>query len=107
MVAAADIFRNRSGYTSRMTRQEILIEVESELARLLQVRRLLSESAKSLKKIDRITERAVALTIKNSLDDRTTSKTPAKRHQLSAEGRRRIIQGQKKRWALQRTKKRH
>ena len=85
-----------------MTRDEILIEVEHELARLLQVRRLLTESAKSLKKIERITGPKLAAANKNSLKDSASAKTAKKKRQLSAEGRHRIILGQKKRRARQR-----
>ena len=76
-----------------MTRDEILIEVEHEFARLLQVRRLLTESAKSLKKIERITGPKLAAAIKSSLKDSASAKPAKKKRQLSAEGRRRIILG--------------
>jgi hypothetical protein len=89
-----------------MTRREILIEVEKELARLLQVRRLLSESAESLRKIERITVRMVTAASQGSLKASTKAKTAKKKRQLSAEGRRRIILGQKRRWALQRVQER-
>jgi hypothetical protein len=88
-----------------MTRAEILIEVEGALTRLLEVRRLLSESAKSLRKIERISQRAVASAIKKSTRGSATTKIAKKKRQLSAEGRRRIILGQKKRWARQRARK--
>ncbi|HVJ07395.1 MAG TPA: hypothetical protein VM554_03365 [Acidisarcina sp.] len=92
-----------------MTRAEILIEIEGEIAKLVQVRRMLVESGRGLRKIDSLTRRALAShgkvrgTATNAAANRSKSASsiPAKRV-LSAEGRRRIALAQKKRWARQR-----
>jgi hypothetical protein len=88
-----------------MTRAEILTEVERELARLQQVRHPLTEIAKSQKRIERITGPRIAAAVKNLFNDSASARTVKGKRHLSAEGRRRIILGQKKRWARQRAKK--
>ena len=81
-----------------MTRAEILLEIEGEIARLVEVRRIMAESAKALKKIDAVTKKTVAAEKKRP-QAKAGRKSAGKKRKLSAEGRRRIVLGQKRRWA--------
>ncbi len=80
-----------------MTRAEILVEIEAEIARLIEVRRIMVESARAQRKIHAVTKKTVAAATKKS-----PPKAVRKKHNLSPEGRRRIALGQKRRWARQR-----
>jgi len=80
-----------------MTRAEILVEIEAEIARLVEVRRIMVESAKAQRKIHSVTKKTVAAATK-----KLPPKAARKKHRLTPEGRRRIALGQKKRWARQR-----
>lgn len=74
-----------------MTIDSILSQLDSEIARLTQVRSLLANSAKSSTK----------LTVSKA------AKSPTKRRKkrvLSAEARKRIADAQRKRWAAQKAK---
>jgi nicotinate-nucleotide pyrophosphorylase len=82
-----------------MTRAEILIEIEGEIARLVEVRRILVESAKALKKIHSTTRKTVAAATKKTRAQVSDRKSAGRKRTLSPEGRRRIALGQKKRWA--------
>jgi len=80
-----------------MTRAEILIEIEAEIARLVEVRRIMVESVRAQKKIHSVMKKTVAAATKKS-----PRRAARKKHRLTPEGRRRIAVGQKKRWARQR-----
>ena len=80
----------------------MLNEIENEIARLLEVRRVLAKSAKGLKKIDSATKKTIAAAAKKPQAKAAAGKSAGKNRRLSPEGRRRIALGQKKRWARQR-----
>jgi hypothetical protein len=74
-----------------MTIDSILAQLDSEIARLTQVRSLLSNTAKTAPKFA----------------DAKVSKAPTKKRKkrvLSAEARKRIADAQRKRWAAQKAK---
>jgi hypothetical protein len=76
-----------------MAIENILTQLDSEIARLQQARKLL----------------ATIGNITSTLAGRRTAKAaakakPAKRRRISAEGRKRIAEAQRKRWAAQRAK---
>jgi hypothetical protein len=74
-----------------MTIDSILAQLDSEIARLTQVRSLLANTAKTSSKFS----------------EAKVSKAPTKRRKkrvLSAEARKRIADAQRKRWAAQKAK---
>jgi hypothetical protein len=73
-----------------MAIDSILAQLDSEIARLTQVRSLLANSGK----------------VSAKLPERKTSKAPKtrKKRVLSAEARKRIADAQRKRWAAQKAK---
>lgn len=73
-----------------MTIDSILAQLDSEIARLTQVRALLASSAKT--------------TTKFALPKAGRGATRRKKRVLSAEARKRIADAQRKRWAAQKAK---
>jgi hypothetical protein len=82
--------RGELSYARTMTIESILHELDSEIARLTQVRSLLASSAKSAPKF---TAPKVG-----------KAGTRRKKRVLSAEARKRIADAQRKRWAAQKAK---
>ncbi len=78
-------------YSPFMTIDSILAQLDSEIARLTQVRALLANSAKT--------------TTKFSLPKAGKGTTRRKKRVLSADARKRIADAQRKRWAAQKAKK--
>ena len=76
-----------------MTIESIISQIDAEIARLTQVRALLSSSGK------------VAVTAKGAKVTLAPAKKARKKRVLSAEARKRIADAQRKRWAAQRAKK--
>jgi hypothetical protein len=75
-----------------MAIDSIIAQIDSEIARLTQVRRLLSNSGKPS-------------TGGSALDvSKSSAKKAAKKRVLSADARKRIAEAQRKRWAAQRAK---
>jgi hypothetical protein len=75
-----------------MAIDSILAQIDSEIARLTQVRRLLSNSAKPSTGV-------------SGLDvSKSPAKKAARKRVLSADARKRIAEAQRKRWAAQRAK---
>jgi hypothetical protein len=83
--------RRELRYARTMTIDSILAELDSEIARLTQVRSLLASSAKSTPKF---TAPKVG----------KAGTTRRKKRVLSAEARKRIADAQRKRWAAQKAK---
>jgi hypothetical protein len=83
--------RRELRYARTMTIDSILAQLDSEIARLTQVRSLLASSAKSAPKF------AAPKVGK-------TGTTRRKKRVLSAEARKRIADAQRKRWAAQKAK---
>lgn len=83
--------RRELRYARTMTIDSILAELDSEIARLTQVRSLLASSAKS-------TSKAAAPKVGKAGPGRR------KKRVLSAEARKRIADAQRKRWAAQKAK---
>jgi hypothetical protein len=77
-------------YSRFMTIDSILAQLDSEIARLTQVRALLASSAKT--------------TTKFSLPKAGKGAIRRKKRVLSAEARKRIADAQRKRWAAQKAK---
>ncbi len=76
-----------------MTNDSILVLIDAEIARLTQVRSLLSATSKVTAKVtERITKKAAA------------APKAKKRRVLSPEARQRIADAQRKRWAAQKSK---
>jgi hypothetical protein len=78
-------------YPRSMSIESILAEIDAEITRLTQVRRLLAGSGKAA----------------STIVERTGKKSPAKAQRkrvLSAEARKRIADAQRKRWAAQKAK---
>ncbi len=75
-----------------MAIDSILAEIDSEIARLTQVRRLLSGTGRA------------STSIGGLASIKTPAKKAAKKRVLSAEARKRIADAQRKRWAAQRAK---
>lgn len=78
-------------YSPFMTIDSILAQLDSEIARLTQVRALLANSAKT--------------TTKFSLPKAGKGAKRRKKRVLSADARKRIADAQRKRWAAQKAKK--
>jgi translation initiation factor 2 gamma subunit (eIF-2gamma) len=74
-----------------MATDSILAQIDSEIARLQQARKLLANIGTATKSAGRNAVKAA------------TAK-PAKKRKISAEGRKRIAEAQRKRWAAQRAK---
>ena len=83
--------RRELRYARTMTIDSILAELDSEIARLTQVRSLLASSAKSAPKV-------------SAPKFGKVGKTRRKKRVLSAEARKRIADAQRKRWAAQKAK---
>jgi hypothetical protein len=77
-------------YSRLMTIDSILAQLDSEIARLTQVRALLASSAKT--------------TTKFALPKAGKTATRRKKRVLSADARKRIADAQRKRWAAQKAK---
>ncbi|MGH9606067.1 MAG: hypothetical protein ACRD3N_10260 [Terracidiphilus sp.] len=78
-----------------MANETILAQVDSEIARLTQVRSLLANAAN------------IDLTVRNGKVKKTPAKArTAKKRVLSAEARKRIAEAQRKRWAAQKARAR-
>jgi hypothetical protein len=75
-----------------MAIENILSEIDSEIARLQQARKLLANLGTATTKVGNKAKKAVA------------KAAPKKRRKISAEGRKRIAEAQRKRWAAQRAK---
>jgi len=76
-----------------MAIDSILAQIDSEIARLTQVRSLLANASD------------VAVTVKNGRAKKTVAKVKtARKHVLSADARKRIAEAQRKRWAAQKAK---
>ena len=75
-----------------MAIENILSQIDSEIARLQQARKLLANIGATPTKAGR---KAVKQTV---------SVKPGKKRKISAEGRKRIAEAQRKRWAAQRAK---
>jgi hypothetical protein len=79
-----------------MSIESITAQIDSEIARLMQVRSLLANTGKVAAKVtERKTKKVVA---------KAAAKTK-KRRTLSPEARKRIAEAQRKRWAAQKAKK--
>ena len=76
-----------------MTIESILSQIDAEIARLTQVRALLSNTGK------------VTVSAKGSKIAFSPAKKAGKKRVLSAEARKRIADAQRRRWAAQRAKK--
>jgi hypothetical protein len=74
-----------------MATDSILAQIDSEIARLQQARKLLADLGITTKSAGR---KAV----------KTATAKPAKKRKISAEGRKRIAEAQRKRWAAERAK---
>jgi hypothetical protein len=79
-------------YPFSMAIENILAQIDSEIARLSQARRLLATLGSAASTAGRKPKKAAAKT------------KPRKKHVLSAEARKRIADAQRKRWAAQRAK---
>jgi hypothetical protein len=75
-----------------MAIENILAQIDSEIARLEQARRLLANMGTVSAKAGRTTAKAAAIA------------KPRKKRKISAEGLKRIAEAQRKRWAAQRAK---
>jgi SLT domain-containing protein len=75
-----------------MAIENILAQIDSEIARLEQARKLLANIGTTPTKAVRKAGKA------------TVTAKPGKKRKISAEGRRRIAEAQRKRWAAQRAK---
>jgi hypothetical protein len=75
-----------------MAIENILAQIDSEIARLSQARKLLA------------TLGGTTFTAAGKAKRSTTKGKPRKKHVLSAEARKRIADAQRKRWAAQRAK---
>lgn len=71
--------------------ESILAELDAEIARLTQVRKLLAGYGSA--------------TVTTKIAAKATTKSAKKRRNLSTEARKRIAEAQKRRWAAQRAKK--
>jgi hypothetical protein len=75
-----------------MAIENILSQIDSEIARLQQARKLLASIGTTATNAGRTTRKAAV------------KAKPAKKRRISAEGRKRIAEAQRKRWAAQRAK---
>jgi hypothetical protein len=74
-----------------MATDSILAQIDSEIARLQQARKLLANLGITTKSAGRKAAK-------------TATAKPAKKRKISAEGRKRIAEAQRKRWAAERAK---
>lgn len=79
-------------YPSLMAIENILSQIDAEIARLQQARKVLANIGTTSTKVGRKAVKA------------TVSAKPGKKRKISAEGRKRIAEAQRKRWAAQRAK---
>jgi hypothetical protein len=82
-----------------MTIDSILAQIDSEIAKLKQVRSLLASTGKAATKV---TEHIISKSKKAA--KAAPAKKAKKRHVLSPEARKRIADAQRKRWAAQKAK---
>jgi hypothetical protein len=75
-----------------MAIENILAQIDSEIARLQQARKLLANIGATAASAGRAAKRTAA------------KAKPAKKRRISAAGRKRIAEAQRKRWAAQRAK---
>ncbi len=75
-----------------MAIENILSQIDAEIARLQQARKVLANIGTTSTKVGRKAVKA------------TVSAKPGKKRKISAEGRKRIAEAQRKRWAAQRAK---
>jgi translation initiation factor 2 gamma subunit (eIF-2gamma) len=93
-IATGQTFSNlpAMSYPSLMAIENILAQIDSEIARLQQARSLLANiGTASTKATRKAVKKAAAV-------------KPARKRKISAEGRKRIAEAQRKRWAAQRAK---
>jgi hypothetical protein len=84
--------RPEFSYACQMAIDSILAQIDSEIARLTQVRSLLSNTGKP------------STGVSGQALRKSPAKKAPKKRVLSAEARKRIAQAQRKRWAAQRAK---
>ncbi len=90
LIKIAKEIRRELSYAQNMTIDSILAQLDSEIARLTQVRSLLANSAKTAPKF---TGKVTKVATKRR-----------KKRVLSADARKRIADAQRKRWAAQKAK---